>query len=122
MLSLPQIEQRHSRRLLVLRRVALQDLIDEALVLFGKFEWDRGIVLWGVAMLSSPSAATPFPNLLNIKGRTYHCQSIRPPNAAFRESASQRQFPGSRSDKLSMSSNKEKTGREPQRHGMAWVD
>lgn len=43
-LSLANVEQRHHRSLLVLRRVALENFIDEAEVLVGEFERDGGIV------------------------------------------------------------------------------
>jgi hypothetical protein len=50
-LSLSQIQQRHDGSLLVLRRVSLQDLIDELVVLLGELEWDAGVVLGSIAML-----------------------------------------------------------------------
>jgi hypothetical protein len=51
MLSLAEIEEGHNSSLLVLGRIALQDLVDELVVLLCELERDIGIVLGGVSML-----------------------------------------------------------------------
>jgi hypothetical protein len=53
MLALAQVEQRHHGCLLVLRRVTLEDLGDDGLILRGELEGNVGVVVGGVAMLSS---------------------------------------------------------------------
>lgn len=58
MLALTQVEQRHHGRLLVLWRVALEDLGDDALVLLGELERDIGVVIGCVAMLRCFSGGT----------------------------------------------------------------
>lgn len=50
-LALAEVQQRHDGGLLVLRGVALEDLIDELEVLLGEFEGDAGIVVRAVAVL-----------------------------------------------------------------------
>jgi hypothetical protein len=50
-LALAQVEQRHDGGLLVLRRVALEDLGDDGLVLLGELEGNLGVVVGGVAVL-----------------------------------------------------------------------
>jgi len=55
-LALPEVEQRHHGRLLVLWGVAGEDLFDERIVLLAELEGDAGIVLGGVAVLDIPSA------------------------------------------------------------------
>jgi len=51
-LALAQVQQRHHRRLLVLRRVPLQDLGDQPLVQRVELEGDRRVVGLAVAVLS----------------------------------------------------------------------
>lgn len=51
MLALAQVEDGHDGRLLVLRRVPLEDLGDELLVLRVELERDVGVVVGGVAVL-----------------------------------------------------------------------
>lgn len=51
MLSLSQIEDGHNSRLLVLGRVAFEDLIDELVVLLGELEGDVRIIFGGISML-----------------------------------------------------------------------
>lgn len=51
MLALSQVQKRHDSGLLVLRGVALQDLIDESEVLLIELERDRGVVVRLVSML-----------------------------------------------------------------------
>lgn len=51
MLTLAKVKQRHDSRLLVLRGIALEDLIDEGEVLSVELEWERGVVLRAVTML-----------------------------------------------------------------------
>lgn len=58
MLALTQVEQRHHGRLLVLWRVALEDLGDDALVLLRELERDIGVVIGCVAMLRCFSGGT----------------------------------------------------------------
>jgi hypothetical protein len=53
MLSLSEIQQGHHGCLFVLRWVALQDLIDEPVVLLCKLEGNVGVVLGGISMLES---------------------------------------------------------------------
>ena len=55
MLPLAEIKQRHDGCFLVLWGISLQYFVDEAVVLLGEFERDRGIVVVGIAMLNSPS-------------------------------------------------------------------
>lgn len=55
-LALPQVQQRHDGRLLVLRRVPLEDLFDDGLVLRGELEGDVGVVLGRVAVLGGQLA------------------------------------------------------------------
>jgi hypothetical protein len=50
-LSLAEIQKRHNSRLLVLRRVALENFFDSLLVVLVEFKRNAGIVLWCVAML-----------------------------------------------------------------------
>lgn len=50
-LSLSKVEQRHDGRLLVLWRVALEDLIDDLVVLLGELEGDVGVVDLGISVL-----------------------------------------------------------------------
>lgn len=50
-LPLPEVEKRHHGRLLVLRRVTLEDLVDELVVLLGELEGDAGIVDGSISML-----------------------------------------------------------------------
>jgi len=82
MLPLTQIQQRHGCGLLVLRRVSLQNLIDETEVLFGKFEGNRGVVVRCVSVLPRSSAHSSIPpssRLYHIERRatiTYHLESI----------------------------------------------
>ena len=56
-LALAEVEKRHDRGLLVLRRVALQDLGDELLVLRGELEGDAGVVVGSVAVLVGASVS-----------------------------------------------------------------
>lgn len=58
-LALPEVEQGHHGRLLVLWGVAGEDLFDDRIVLLAELEGDAGIVLGGVAVLDVPSAGTP---------------------------------------------------------------
>lgn len=51
MLPLSKVEKGHHSRLLVLGRVALEDLINKLVVLFGELEGDAGIVDGGISML-----------------------------------------------------------------------
>jgi hypothetical protein len=51
-LALAEVKQRHDRGLLVLGRVALEDLIGECEVLLGKLERQSRVVVRGVAVLS----------------------------------------------------------------------
>lgn len=51
MLALAQIEKGHDGGLLVLRGVALEDLIDEFEVLLGELEGDGRVVGGGIAVL-----------------------------------------------------------------------
>ena len=51
MLSLAEIENGHHSRLLVLGRVALEDLGDDLLILLVEFERDIGVVVGGVSVL-----------------------------------------------------------------------
>ena len=51
-LALAEIEQGHDGRLLVLRRVALDDLFDDLLIVCRELEGNIGVVVGGVAMLS----------------------------------------------------------------------
>lgn len=50
-LSLSEIEKRHHGRLLVLRGVPGEDLVDEFLILGCEFEGDLGVIFGGIAML-----------------------------------------------------------------------
>jgi hypothetical protein len=50
-LALAEIEQGHDSGLLVLRRVALEDLGDDRLILGVEFEGNVGVVIGGVAVL-----------------------------------------------------------------------
>lgn len=50
-LSLSEIEQRHDGRLLVLGRVALEDFIDDLVVLLGELEGNAGVVDLGISVL-----------------------------------------------------------------------
>jgi hypothetical protein len=50
-LALSQVEQWHDGGLLVLRRVAGEDLLNELLILCGKLEGYRGVIDVGIAML-----------------------------------------------------------------------
>lgn len=50
-LALAKIQQRHHRRLLILARVAAQDLLDELLVLRIELERDIQIILGRIAVL-----------------------------------------------------------------------
>jgi hypothetical protein len=52
-LALTQVQQGHDGGLLVLWRVAGDNLFDEFVVLFGELEGDRGVVSGGVAVLYS---------------------------------------------------------------------
>lgn len=52
-LALAEVEERHDGGLLVLWRVALEDLGDDGLILFGELEGDRGVVVGRVAMLKT---------------------------------------------------------------------
>ena len=54
MLSLPEVEQRHHCRFLVLARVSAQDLLDELLICSVELERDIEVVFGGVAVLSEP--------------------------------------------------------------------
>jgi hypothetical protein len=51
MLSLSEIQKGHHGCLLVLGRVAFEDLIDELVVLLCELEGNAGIVLGGISML-----------------------------------------------------------------------
>lgn len=50
-LALAEIQERHDSRFLVLRGIALEDLIDESEVLGGEFEGDGRVVVGVVAVL-----------------------------------------------------------------------
>jgi hypothetical protein len=50
-LALAEVEQRHDGGLLVLRRVALEDLSDDRLILGVELEGNVGVVVAGVAVL-----------------------------------------------------------------------
>lgn len=50
-LALPEVEEGHDGGLFVLRRVTLQDFLDEGEVLGGEFEGDGGIVVRFISML-----------------------------------------------------------------------
>lgn len=65
MLPLPEIQQWHYRRLLILRRIALQDLVNELLVLRIELERDARVVLRRVAVLHSLPSTTPIPAWVN---------------------------------------------------------
>ena len=54
MLSLSQVQKGHDSSLFVLAGIACEDLINEFLVLSGKFEGDGWIVSSRVSMLDSP--------------------------------------------------------------------
>lgn len=51
MLALAEVEQGHDSRLLVLGRVALEDLGDDLFILLGELKGDVGVVVGGVAVL-----------------------------------------------------------------------
>jgi hypothetical protein len=51
MLSLSEIEDGHDSCLLVLGRVAFENLIDEFVVLLCELEWDVRIIFGGISML-----------------------------------------------------------------------
>lgn len=51
MLTLAEVEQRHDGGLLVLGRIALDDLIDDGLVFRAELEGNIGVVLGGVSVL-----------------------------------------------------------------------
>jgi hypothetical protein len=55
MLSLSKIEQWHDSRLLVLRRVAGEDLLNERLILCSELEWYGWVVVGRIAMLDGVS-------------------------------------------------------------------
>lgn len=85
MLALAEIQQRHDRGLLILRWIALQDLIDEPLVLRSEVERDARVVLWCVAMLDPLPGVTPTPAWVNQLSfpppagiGTHHVQRIAP--------------------------------------------
>jgi hypothetical protein len=65
-LSLTQVQQRHGRRLLVLRRIPLQYLIDQTQVLLAELERDRRVVLRRVSVLPRPSAPIPPPDSIAL--------------------------------------------------------
>lgn len=50
-LSLSDVEERHDGALLVLRRISRHDLLDQLLALGVELEWDRRVVVGGVAVL-----------------------------------------------------------------------
>ena len=50
-LALAEVEEGHHSRLLVLRRVPLEDFGDDGLVGRRELEGDVGVVVWGVAVL-----------------------------------------------------------------------
>ncbi len=62
MLPLPQVEQGHYRRFLVLTRIAAQHLLNEILIGLTEFEGYRGIVVVGIAMLDLVNAARLVPS------------------------------------------------------------
>jgi hypothetical protein len=51
MLTLSEVEQRHNGRLLVLRRIPFEYLIDELIVLLSELEGYAGIIFGGISML-----------------------------------------------------------------------
>jgi hypothetical protein len=51
-LSLSKIQQWHHSGFLVLWGIALQDLVDELVILLGELEGDVGIIVGSVTMLS----------------------------------------------------------------------
>lgn len=51
-LALAEVKQRHDSSLLVLRRVSLEDLGNDGLVLLVELEGDVGVVVLGISMLS----------------------------------------------------------------------
>ena len=51
MLPLAEVEERHHGCFLILWGIPLEDFLDEAVVLFGELERNRGIVVLGVTML-----------------------------------------------------------------------
>lgn len=51
MLTLSKVEKRHDSGLLVLRGIALEDLIGECEVLLGKLEWESRVVVGLIAVL-----------------------------------------------------------------------
>jgi hypothetical protein len=72
MLSLSEVQKGHHSCLLVLGRVAFQDLIDELVVLLCELEGDAGIVLRGISMLESKLlvAAELLWSSLELKGNS----------------------------------------------------
>jgi hypothetical protein len=50
-LALAEVEERHDGRLLVLRRVAFEDLGDDGLILLVELERQVGVVVFGVSVL-----------------------------------------------------------------------
>ena len=53
LLPLAEVEERHDRRLLILGRVAFEDLFDESVVLRGELEGDIRVVVGSIAMLKN---------------------------------------------------------------------
>lgn len=53
MLTLAEVEEGHDGSLFVLRWIALEDLLDEALILGCEFELNRGVVVICVPMLGT---------------------------------------------------------------------
>lgn len=51
-LALAEVEERHDGGLLVLWRVSLEDFGNDGLILGGKFEGDRRVVIGGVSVLA----------------------------------------------------------------------
>lgn len=66
-LALAEVEQGQDGRLLVLRRVALDDLGDNFLVLLGELEGDIRIIVGGVAVLKKRGVTF---------GQRIHCQKL----------------------------------------------
>lgn len=57
MLTLAKVQDWHHRSLLVLWRVAFEDLVDELVVLLVELEGDAGVVVVGVTVLDTPPLA-----------------------------------------------------------------
>lgn len=66
MLSLPEVQQGHYGRFLVLAGIARDDFFDELLVDIIEFEWDVRVVEVGIAMLQEVSIARWKPEIFAL--------------------------------------------------------